>query len=95
MNDNTRSVGAHGSPSSAGNQTEHLPDGVIVCLHPGAEPLTDEEKEALAEFVRWKRESDAINAQYQGAEREAKLTALREAYEAANTQASDSGPATS
>ncbi len=50
--------------------TERLPNGVIVCLAPGAE-LTDDERNTLVEYFDFLRDRKAIEAQCQGAESEA------------------------
>lgn len=63
--------------------TERLPNGVIVCLAPGAE-LTDDERNTLVEYFDFLRDRKAIEAQCQGAERDARLDELRATYEAAH-----------
>ena len=63
--------------------TEQLPNGVIVCLAPGAE-LTDDERNTLVEYFDFLCDRKAIEAQYQGAERDAQLNELRATYEAAH-----------
>lgn len=62
---------------------EVLPGGIIACLKPGA-TLTDDDRAALTEFAQFLADRRAIEAQYTGPERDAKLDELRDTYETAH-----------
>lgn len=68
-----------------------FPGGAIVCLRPGAESLTADERTAVSDFAEYLRASKAIRDQYEGDEQAVRLAELNAAYEAAHGAEAGSG----